>query len=317
MNFQVVFNLYPIAHGLYLPNAHIVQMDQSGQPAHIMRRAMTDTIAAYEIPATAILLRLFQTIDDLSPKHLEAKFKPPKAKVPTALTQLLADKDTKAIVQGYIYRELDIFLSEIVRNRFYLALEAEKRTLVKDVLIGMAKEDLVPYLHFKKTPAGVEYRLQLGNDDEKWIIRERDVVPLTNTAPAWVLVTGHYGRRDGAGSNEPLSVLHRLVGINGNMVKPFQKADMLDIQEKNVRAYFQKVVVKNANRTNIEPEGFDLLLQNRLLACQLTLTEDIFERSWLLVPLFRYEGYDFEPWELRSAGFGHATNVSSAPRAAA
>ena len=285
MAFQIVFNLYPFGGQICLPSANIVQTDAAGALTHIMQKATPETVPPYGIRATPAHEKLLQIADALAPKNIEARCKPPKAKQPTPLAQLLANQDTKPLVEAFVHRELDVFLTEIARARLPLTWHVEKKSLAKDHLVAVQKDELVPHLHFKKTPTGVEYRLQLATDDgEKWRIQDREVVPLTNTAPAWLLV-GHD--------------LFRVPGINGNMVKPFQTKDVVSIPERNVREYFQKIIVKNANRTHIEPEGFALDLREKMLGGTLALHEDFFQKTWLLAPAFRYDGREFPFGERR------------------
>jgi len=278
MTFHVVFDLYPFAENCYLPSAHIVQADRNGQLSHIIQKALPNTIAAYQIQSTPVLERLFGMVESLQPKALEAKFKISKAKMPTPLAKLLADKETKTAVETHINRELSRFLSEIARHRIPLTLEAERKTLAKDVLLQLADDDLVPHLSFIKSVTGIEYRLQLGTEAMTWNIRERNVIPLTNTEPAWLVAN---------------YVLCRVPGINGNMVKPFRQKDAIQIPPEKVRLYFRQFIAKNAGRTQINAEGFAVQRTDLLLRTCLEPTEHILEKTWLLKPVFEYEGAAF------------------------
>jgi superfamily II DNA or RNA helicase len=282
--FQVVFNLYPFTENLYLPTANIVQADKQDVLSHLMQKATPATLTPYSIALTPMLQQMFDLIERLTPKAVEAKFKPAKAKSATALKQLLADPATKSPVEQFIYRELDRFFTEIVRNKFPLTLDAERRTLAKDVLIVFPKDELLPHLSFQKTDSGVLYRLQLGTEDEKWNISAFDVRPLTNTEPAWLLV-GY--------------TLFRVPGINGNMVRPFRQKDVIQIPPDKVHTYFKQFIVKNAGRTRIEAEGFAVQNADTLLRTRLEPTENILEKNWLLKPVFEYEGAEFAAGEKR------------------
>jgi hypothetical protein len=281
---QVVFNLYPFTETLYLPSANVVQTDKSGQLTHLVQKATPATIGSYGIELSPALERLFIRTDTLTPKSLEAKFKPPKARVATPLAQLLAQSDTKAAVESYIYRELDLLLAEIVRHRFAITLDVARRTLAKDVQLQPAKEELTPHLSFHKTEAGIEYRFQLGTETEKWNIREYDVLPLTNTNPAWVVAN---------------YALFRVPGINGNMVRPFRKKDTIQIPPDKVRVYFRQFIAKSAGRTQIEAEGFAVQTADRLRTTRLEATENVLENAWLLKPVFVYDGAEFLHGERR------------------
>jgi len=275
---QIVYNLYPFNEHLYLPSANIVQVDRQGQLSHILQKAIPATLASYSLEMTPLVERMMGIIDGLTPKKIEAKFKPPKAKLPTALPQLLADVSTKIAVESYIYREMDAFLSEIAQNRLPLTLDAERKTMALDVLIALPTEELLPHISFRKTGDGVEYRLQLGVEDEKWTIQQHTVLPLTNTEPAWLLVD---------------NALFRVPGINGNMVRPFRQKDVIHIPPDKMRVYFKQFIAKSAGRTRIEAEGFDMQTTDILQSTRLEPTEHILDKTWLLKPIFTYDGADF------------------------
>ena len=280
----VVFNLYPFQDNLHLPSANIVQTDQDNLPTHLLQRATLATLPPYGIAVTPTLERLLGLIDLLAPKNIEAKHKPPKAKAPTPLAQLLADATTKIAVEAYIFRHLDTFLGDITRMGLPITLDAEKKTLAKDVLLTFGKDPLLPYLSFKKTAEGIEYRLRLGNEDTAWNIREYDVLPLTNTDPAWVAV-GH--------------ALFRVPGINGKMVNPFLKKDSVQIPLSQERTYFRKFIAKSVGRGRVEAEGFQVSQTSTLRQTRLEAVEHLLEKRWQLKPIFEYEGAEFYVGEKR------------------
>ncbi|MEQ1744573.1 MAG: SNF2-related protein [Saprospiraceae bacterium] len=281
---RVVFNLYPFSENLYLPSANLVQEDSGGHLTYLMHKATPTTIGSFGIDLTPVFATLFASIERLTPKALEARFRAPKAKAPAPLAQLLAQAETKAIVETHIHRELDLFLAEVVRHRLPITLDAERRTFAKDVQLHAATDELTPHLFFKKTAAGIEYRFLLGSETEKWSIRVRDAFPLTNTNPAWVVAD---------------YVLYRVPGINGNMVRPFRSKDTIQIPPDKVRTYFRQFIAKNASRTQIEAEGFAVQTADRLVTVRLEPTEHLLEKTWLLKPVFAYDGAEFRYGERR------------------
>jgi superfamily II DNA or RNA helicase len=281
---QIVFNLSTFSDALFLPSAFVVEIDKAGKLSYPLQRATIATIGAHGHELTPALTRLFDLIDTLTPKNLEARFKPPKAKAPTPLAQLLSDVATKPSVEKFIFSTLDAFLEEIVRDAWPLTLDLERKTHAQDVQIILATEPLVPHIAFNKTAESVEYRFQLGTDDEKWPIQSRNVRPLTNTDPAWLLVD---------------HTLFRVPGINGNMVKPFRTKDVVIIPADKARVYFRQFVAKSAGRTRIEAEGFDVQTARELLATHLRPTENILEKAWYLQVVFSYAGAEFTHGERR------------------
>ena len=281
---RIVFNLYPFSETLFLPNANIVAVDKTGQYTHLLQKATKATVNHYDITISAAENELLAIIGTLAPKNVEAHHKPLKAKTTVPLAKLLADPATKNIVEGYLYRHLDSFFSTLYQHRLPLTLDAEKRTFAKDVLVAYPRHELVPHLFFKKSEIGVEYRLQLGTEEEKWNIRKQNIVPLTNTEPAWLLVD---------------YALFRVPGINGNMVKPFRQKDSVHIPPDKLHVYFKQFIAKNAARTRIEAEGFGMLAHESLDETRLELSENILEKNWLFKPVFTYKNIEFQPGERR------------------
>ncbi len=281
---QILFNLTPTTPTLYLPSAHIVDTDAAGKLGYPLQRATLATIGPHGHELSPVLARLLELVETLTPKNIEARFKPPKAKTSTPLPKLLEAPETKPSVEKFIFEKLDAFLTEIVSGQWPLTLELERKTRASDVLIALAQAELVPHIAFSKTHEGVEYRFQLGTDDEKWPIQSRQVLPLTNTDPAWLLVD---------------YALFRVPGINGNMVKPFRTKDVVHIPLDKARLYFRQFVAKSAGRTRIEAEGFDMVTNNELLETKLRCTENVLESAWYLQPVFLYQGAQFSHGERR------------------
>ncbi|MFN0215006.1 MAG: DEAD/DEAH box helicase [Saprospiraceae bacterium] len=279
MTFRIVFNLYPYQNSIQLPSANVVQLSKDGQFSHIVQRATTATVGAYDLTPTEVELSLLEIIDQLSPKALESKYKAPKSKTWQTLAQLLADPASKPIVEKFIFNKLDVYFSVITQHKLPLTLDAERKTLAKDVLLDCAETDLIPHLFFKKTPgSGIEYRLRLGTETEQWDICKHDVAPLTNTDPAWIL-DGH--------------TLYRVPGINGNMVKPFRQKESVLIPADKARTYFRQFIVKSVRRSHVEAEGFNVKRVEQLHSTRLELVENILEKRWLLKPVFEYPGAEF------------------------
>ncbi len=275
---QIAFNLYPFSDTLLLPSANLVDSDAGGHLTHLKGRATLLTIPSYGIPITPVIRQLLDIVDMLTPKNLEAKFKAPKAKTALSLDKLLADEQAKKTVEAFIFRQLDIFLTEITRNQLPLTLDVERKMLAKDVQIEYPAEPLMPLLSFVKSETGIEYSLQLVQGEKRLRIQERDIRPVTNTDPAWLL--------DGYR-------LYRVAGINGNMVKPFSKRDKVLIPRDKERMYFRQFIAKSIRRSQVEAEGFQVQRTKQLLHTRLETVENVLERRWFLKPVFEYTGAEF------------------------
>lgn len=272
----IVYNLYSFTEGLYLPNAYIVSSDREGLPAHIVRKASLPVLGSFKLENSPAVKTFFDAIQKLAPEVLSAKYSPPR-KRSKPLTVLMADPDIKPLLLTYVHRLLDQWLQLIVQLKQPLTWEVERRVLVKDFLVDKARRSLEPRLFFKKEASGVQYRLRLTGKKGLRAIYEHQIIPITNH-PAWLLVD---------------NTLCRANHINGNMVKPFLTKAEVKIPQKAVKTYFEKFILKLAGKTDIETEGFDVVLRNKLISCQLKSTRNFLNNRWVLSVYMNYGGVQF------------------------
>ncbi|MCB0595148.1 MAG: SNF2 helicase associated domain-containing protein, partial [Phaeodactylibacter sp.] len=273
---EIVYDLYPAAQGLFLPMAYIVSKDRGGQLAHILQKALPETVEAVGLPLEPVQERLFQIVDRLQPKALEKRFNPPKRK-PKELAALLEDREVARAVANYVHRELDTLLRLATQHQFPLTWAVNRTVLVKDFVLEYREAPLEPRLYFARENDGVRYRLQLADEKGAWPVHSRDVVPITNN-PAWLFVDYR---------------LYQAPEINGNMVKPFRKKEEVIIPQKSVKTYFQKFILKVAARADIEAEGFEVVQYDKLEACRLEPVQDLFNNHWVLSVQMQYRGAVF------------------------
>jgi len=273
----VVFDLRRyLPGGWYLPGAHIVGTDADGTLNFLLQTASPITIPGYGIELTPLLTQLFDLIESLSERVLEAKFNPPKGKV-KPLDELLQNPDIKPIAERYVHRQVDVFLRKMVEHRLPLTFMAAKKVMMKDVLVRYPDSEIIPHLIFRKTKEKIIYRLNFTTGEERWLVRWKQPIVLTNH-PGWILVG---------------DVLYPLPGLNGNMLKPFMAKDELPVPNHTIKEYFQKFILKAAERAEIEAEGFEVTSTRKIEGCDLTLTKHLFKNEWLLAVSFRYLGTQF------------------------
>jgi non-specific serine/threonine protein kinase len=282
----IVFDLFPFTPTLWLPGAWLMRADADGQPAHILQKATVATVAPFGLSLSEPQRRMLAIIELLSLKNVEAKHKPVKSKVAVPLHQLLADQQIGKIVEAYIHRHLNEFLSLAVQQGEWLTLHAEKRSLAKDVLVQFVSEPLRPWLFFKKVEgAGIEYRLELGTETQRFRIQERQAFSLTNTDPAWVVADYR---------------LYQVPGIRGNMMRPFANKDVVLVPEKQALPYFRGFISKAVQTGYVEAEGFLVQQNTQLQGALLEPIENILEQQWQLKLSFEYEGVVFQNGEKRN-----------------
>lgn len=263
--------------GWYLPGAFIVKKDPDDKLTYIVQHATPETIGSYGFELTPFLKQLFSIIESLTEKSLEEKFNPPKGKY-RPLEVLIQTDEIKRIMERFVHRQMDIFLRKMLEHRFPLTFMAEKKTLVEDVLLRYPEEDITPHLIFRKTKDEVKYRLNFSTGDERWLVRWKNVIPLTNQ-PGWLFVEG---------------TLYPLPDLNGYLVKPFMKNDEITVPNRILRTYFQKFILKTVEKAEIEAEGFDITGSRKLEGCELSLTKHLFKNSWYISVKFLYPGASFQ-----------------------
>lgn len=275
--YDVVYNLYAIQDGLYLPNAYIVSLDKEGYYAHIKQRATDQTLSGFKLELTPSRKKIFSLIDELEPKRLETKFSPARKKT-QPLQKLFKDKVIKDTIVRFVHRNLHEILTEIKKEKLPITWEVERRVLVKDFIVEMPAEELIPHLSFTRGDKGVSYVMRLSEGEgAPWEMQDKEIFPVTNH-PAWVFVDYK---------------LYHLAHVNGNMVKPFRQKSTIQIPEASVKTYFQKFILKVVSKIDIEAEGFDIIQENQLQGCTLEPVRDLFSESWVLAARMDYPMFSF------------------------
>lgn len=272
----IVYNLTETQPGVFFPEAYVVSYDAGGLLAHVQQRATPETIGAFNLEITSPRQRCFELIEELAIETIELHFKG-KARKPPAITKLLdtLNKEQRPAVLRYVHRRLDELLSIITKQDYALALELERRVLVKDFVVHVDGTALQPLLSFDKQEKGVHYRFALSSPEgDRLNLRHHTVVPLTNhPAPGWILID---------------RVLHRVAHLNGYVVKPFLSKDEVVIPAAQVVRYFRNFIAKIVSKVDIEAEGFAVDQKNQLKACQLEATLHPLEDRYYLLPRMDY-----------------------------
>lgn len=273
---QLVYNLYESLPGLFLVNALIVRQDGTGALTHIVQKIGAHQLDERETDRPELHRRLLRLMEQVQPKALEQYFNR-KNKKPLSLAALYQDEVLKKQIEAYIHRRVDELLEIATRNKVPLTWDAERRSLVKDMLLHPVEAPLQPLLSFVRLPEGISYRLRLADEKGPWRIHDRSVVPVTNN-PAWVIVDYR---------------LYRIAHINGYMTLPFQKKNEVRIPQSSVKTYFQRFILKVAAKADIEAEGFEVVQHNELTGCRIEAVHDLFADSWSLAVYMEYPGAEF------------------------
>ncbi|HRJ16941.1 MAG TPA: ATP-dependent helicase, partial [Saprospiraceae bacterium] len=293
----IVYNLCELLPGLYGMNAFLVQQERDGALTHIVQKAALHILDSFKVEEVEQHRRLLRIVEQIQAKALEQYFNG-KAKKPRPLAELYEDEKLKKQIDQYVQRRIDELLSLVQKYGFAVSWDAERRSLVKDMVLQFADAPLQPRLSFSRLPEGVSYRLKLAEAGGKvWNIQSREVASVCNQ-PAWIFADYR---------------LYRVEHINGNMVLPFRNKNEVRIPKSSVKTYFQRFILKVAAKADIEAEGFEIIRHNQLKTCRLEAVHDLFSGQWALTAYMAYPGAEFACRDTRqertSLEFGNGDDI--------
>ena len=276
-SYTLIYNLKEYTKGIYLPSAYIASI-QKGELQYIEKRVYEKAFQEFNIAITPTIQQLAVIIEKLQLPVLEKKYNPKKRRKPLPLVEIMEqDRTIKKSITSYIHRQLHQFLSLIVAQDLILCWDIERKVLIKEVQVQIAKDRITPHLYFEKTSEHIRYILTLSNNGKRWNVKEKDVVPITNE-PAWVFVDYQ---------------LYKIPHIKGLMLNPFQKKEEVLIPPKHIKTYFENFILKIASEVDLETKGFTIINEDQLLACRITWIEDIFTGKEGIKVEFIYQGVTF------------------------
>lgn len=285
---SLVVNLAPWKDDLYLPSAYLARVDAKGQLTYVEKRASRETLQSFGLEPPAPVLHLLKLIDSLQPGELSKSYAG-KSRKPVTLETLWPNEEIQKAILRRVHRKLDELFRGMQQTGLPLAWQLERKSLVQQHLIHIASEPLQPFLWFKRNELGVRYQLQIRTPKGLQTLHTwKEVLPLCNH-PAWIFA-----------DYQLFSVEH----INGNMVKPFLKQPEISIPARSVTVYFQKFILRVAQRADIEAEGFAIERHTSLKACVLEPVLHPFNGAWVLSVWMDYGAGRFswaEPKERRSS----------------
>jgi superfamily II DNA or RNA helicase len=266
MMYNLVLNFYLQDGDIYLPDAYIVTMDKDGSLAHVKQKAFLHTVESFGIEVIPHFHKLFGLIELLTEEVIVERFKAKKKKT-TSLKELLVDPHEKKKILQYIDEKMSEFVRLAVESPYAIALNLDRRVLVKDFLIKKSESVLQPLLFFKKTDSGIEYQLKLALEETTWTIQSRSIVPVANQ-PGWIIID---------------NVLYKVAHINANLVKPFKDKEKILIPAGSVKSYFQKFILKVVALVDIEAEGFEVFQDGQLKKCIVQPVKHLFKDTWIFL----------------------------------
>lgn len=275
--FILVFNLKKNQFIGFQPEVWLAPSNEKGYISLVSQRAYAHTIEDFGIHLDSNLEKLFVLISDLQEQNLEKQFNSNSNKKRT-LAQLKEDKEIIPIIEKYIEKRLDQFLSIICALKSPITLNIERSGIIGSHLIKINESEPEISIHFNKKIEGIFYSLNLKINKKTFHLINQELVVITNNS-GWVIIS---------------NILFKLNTINSNMLKPFITKEEIFIPAKLSHDYFKSFILRISNSVNISSEGFELIQFNTITKVTIELVEDFFNSTYFIKLVFFYDSEKFD-----------------------
>ena len=159
--FFIVFNIYPIAPDVFLPNAYIVKKNADGKAGYIQQKATSETVPSFNLNLSTEILELIKLTEQLQEQLLAKKFNNnPKKRV--SLNQLISSEQQVAkTIKGFIWKKMAEWLSGVYQSKFLLTYCLPRKEEAQAHKLYFHAQENRPELFFKLKEYGVLYTLKL------------------------------------------------------------------------------------------------------------------------------------------------------------
>ena len=275
MKYLLVCNFRPHLSGIIFPEYYLADLDETEQPKYLQKRVNTVTIDSYGLENDTYS-KILQIAATLQPDYLEKKFSENQKKV-LALKDLLAHKIIRKPLFAYLDRVMNQLLLLMQQQQLPVVFNLAKNQSVSQHQCHFETDSLTPQLCFRKGSENMVYQLYLWQGEQLIVPSKVGMMKLTNES-AWVI----WGNR-----------LAQVAHINGNMLQPFLKDDVVIVKKNVIKDYFEKFILKVATKVNLDTEGFEVLTDRQLQCATLDITEHFMEQSFGLSLQFQYQNVRF------------------------
>ena len=270
--FSLCYNLYYYEElEVYLPEAYI-SFDKS-TIQYVQKKATKLVLEELNTQLESYHESLLTICDALSPNELF------KQNIKDYSKKKKLDSKSKNYLLLLVQKKVDQLLNLIAKHELPLSVDLSKEKtfyLSRIVTTTVATIQLIP--SFKKTDDGMDYTLFLNIDGKKCFPKDKKITILNNL-PAWLSIDGQ---------------LYRLENINANKIKPFFTKTTIQILQRNLDTYFQKIIKDVVKKVSIEAEGFHVIVKNKLTKCTTAAVYDFMHDKYLVDLHFHYEDVVFE-----------------------
>ena len=263
---------------IYLPTAYIVEgIDEI---KYLNKKATRDVIESFGIVYENLdsnTKKILTSCESLKPEFIFKKF---SSKIKSAKTIADLQKDSKIdfAIRQHLKFHLSSFYNLIVQEQFPLCLNIGPEKDFYRAKITVTSTEFEPQIQFDKHDLGITYTLSLKENEITFLPMDSNIEIILDE-PGWLVVNKKLGR---------------VKELNSKKLMPFLKKKSIEIPSKLVDDYFKSFIPQIAKKIDIEANGFEIELRDKIISCSIQPVYDFFKNCYYLTLYFDYNGYIFD-----------------------
>lgn len=263
---------------VYLPTAYIIEgIDEI---KYLNKKATRDVIESFGIVYENLdsnTKKILTSCESLKPEFIFKKF---SSKIKSAKTIADLQKDSKIdfAIRQHLKFHLSSFYNLIVQEQFPLCLNIGPEKDFYRAKITVTSTEFEPQIQFDKHDQGITYTLSLKENEITFLPMDSNIEILLDE-PGWLVINKKLGR---------------VKELNSKKLMPFLKKKSIEIPSKLVDDYFKSFIPQIAKKIDIEANGFEIELRDKIISCSIQPVYDFFKNCYYLNLYFDYNGYIFD-----------------------
>ncbi|MFB9078855.1 DEAD/DEAH box helicase [Flavobacterium procerum] len=267
----------------YIPTAYIVE--KTDEIKYLDKKASPGVMQSFGIVLDDLdsnSKKILNACESLKPEFVFKKF---SAKIKSAKTIADLQKDSKIefAIRQHLKFHLSSFYSLIVQEQFPLSFNLGPEKDFYRSKVGIVPLEFEPQIHFDKHEEGITYTLSLKENETVFLPMNKNVEILLDE-PGWLIIDKKLGQ---------------LKELNAKKLSPFLKKKSIEIPSKLVDNYFKSFIPEIAKKIDIEADGFEVELRDKIISCTMQPVYDFFKNCYYLNLYFDYSGYQFDASKIK------------------
>jgi SNF2 family DNA or RNA helicase len=267
----------------YIPTAYIVE--NTTDIKYLDKKASAGVLASFGIVFENLdsnTKKILTVCESVKPDFIFKKF---SAKIKSAKTIADLQKDSKIdfAIRQHLKLNLDSFYTLIVQEQFPLSINMSAEKDFYRSRVDINPRCFEPQIQFDKHIEGITYTLSL-KENEILFSPMNSSVDMLLDEPGWLIIDKKLGQ---------------LKDLNSKKLSPFLKKKSIGIPSKLVDDYFKSFIPEIAKKIDIEANGFEIELRDKIVSCTIQPVYDFFKNCYYLNLYFDYNGYSFDASKIK------------------